>query len=136
MKADDWKYIAGLFDGEGCVTISIVTRKTGKDTGQRVFNASLRIANNDPRVLLWLEKSFGGKVRAHSGSRSHSWVWLVQGDKSVEAAKQLMKYSRMKRDQLEAYIALMAVRGRGVDWKKREELVNVIRMSEYRRKAS
>jgi hypothetical protein len=140
----DWNYLAGLFDGEGCVTVSIVKRKSdsrGGKAGSKIMNLSLRIANNDPRVLLWLEKNFGGKVRQHSPARV-SWVWIVQGKKSVEAAKQLLKYSRMKKDQLENYIALQALQNRAgqkvtaQDWKQREELVNVIRLSEYRRKAS
>jgi hypothetical protein len=144
LTQNDWRYLAGLFDGEGCVTICVATRKTATSScqaGTRALNTSLRIANNDPRVLLWLEKNFGGKVRQHSAKRL-SWVWIVQGDKSVEAASQLLKYSRMKKDQLEAFIALQALRVRSGmrvserDWRQREKLVNVIRMSEYRRKAS
>lgn len=103
------------------------------------MNCSLRIANNDPRVLLWLENNFGGKVRQHSAARV-SWVWIIQGDRSVEAAVQLMKYSRMKKDQLENFIALQALRQTvkitPTEWKRREKLVNVIRLSEYRRKTA
>jgi len=142
LTADDWKYLAGLFDGEGCVTVCITKRKTGSPggaAGTKLMNLSLRIANNDPRVLLWLEKNFGGTVRQHSPTRL-SWVWIVLGDESVVAAKQLLKYSRMKRDQLENFIALQAMRnqtGQRVtdrEWKQREKVAQKIRDSEYRRK--
>jgi len=143
VTADDWKYLAGLFDGEGCVTVSIVERKSdsrGGKAGTKIMNCSLRIANNDPRVLLWLEQNFGGKVRVHSDTRK-SYVWIVQGDKSVEAAAKLLKYSRMKRDQLENFIALQLLRNRGGvkiterEWKQRKALVTKIRRSTYRRRA-
>ena len=141
MTANDWRYLAGLFDGEGCVTVGIVKRKTSSRSGKagnKIMNTSLRIANNDPRVLLWLEENFGGTVRQHSATRV-SWVWIAQGDEAVQAAKQLLKYSRMKKDQLENFIALMALRGRGgvkisdLEWDERQELVDEIRASEFRR---
>ncbi len=140
MTRDDWKYLAGLFDGEGCVTVSIVTRKSdtrGGKKGSRIMNLSLRIANNDPRVLLWLENNFGGRVSQH-GIRD-SWVWIVQGELSVVAAQNLLRYSRMKGDQLERYIALhmMKPKGRKVtekEWNARLKLIGEIKASTYRRK--
>jgi LAGLIDADG endonuclease len=146
MKKQDWIYLAGLFDGEGSVVIAIVERKKATKSCKarsRAMNLSLRIANNDPRVLLWLENNFGGKVRKHGGNRKESWVWIVQGELSVIAAQNLLQYSRMKKDQLENYIALSSlkrkrneVRNKVTDeeWEARMKLVSDIRNSPYRRK--
>ena len=141
MTRDDWKYLAGLFDGEGCVTASIVTRKTdapGGKQGTRIMNLSLRIANNDPRVLIWLENNFGGKVRAHGGAKIGHWVWIVQGPLSVVAAQNLKRYSRMKADQLEIFVALHALKKKPgsrvstADWNARLKLLNQLRSNPYR----
>jgi len=145
MKNSDWIYLAGLFDGEGCVTVSIVERKTDSRSGKagtRMLNMSLRIANNDPRVLLWLENNFGGKVRQHGGGgpQRNSWVWIVQGELSVVAAQNLLKHSRMKADQLEIFIALHMLKkkpGQRVtnkDWDARLKLMNSLRSTTHRRK--
>lgn len=141
LTSDDWKYLAGLFDGEGCVVVSSPIRQSDTlscRTGQRVMNLSLRIANNDPIVLKWLERNFGGRVRQDHRPKA-SYTWIVAGDLSVVAAKKLAKYSRMKRKQLELYVALAALRGRqGVnitdaEWRQRDKLIAQIKASPYRR---
>jgi LAGLIDADG endonuclease len=145
MKKQDWIYLAGLFDGEGCVTIAVVERKSKTrscKSGAKAMNLSLRIANNDPRVLLWLENNFGGRVREHGGSRKQSWVWIVQGEESVIAAQNLLPYSRMKKDQLEKFIALSALKRKNgsnqkvtdKEWEARMKLISEIRASPYRRR--
>ena len=114
MNKTDWSYFAGLFDGEGSVTVSQVTRRTDTKSckaGQTLTNMSLRIANNNPVPLLELEEKFGGSVRFHSPTRK-SYVWLITGHKSVEFAKRILPYSRIKRGQLEIYIAFAALKRR------------------------
>lgn len=115
MKISDWAYFAGLFDGEGSVTITITTRKSDTQSckaGQVQSNESLRISNNNPVPLLELEEKFGGRVRSHSADRPDSWVWICQGHASVKFAKKILPYVRVKKGQLEIYIAFMALKRR------------------------
>jgi hypothetical protein len=114
MKLIEWAYYAGLFDGEGSVTISQVTRQTDTKScraGQTLTNMSLRISNNNPVPLLELEKKFGGRVRQHSPSKQ-TYVWICQGYKAVEFAEKILPYSRIKPGQLEIYIAFAALKRR------------------------
>jgi hypothetical protein len=107
MRNVDWAYFAGLFDGEGCVSIQQVTRKTATVScraGTTVTNASLRISNNNPAPLTELEQIFGGRVRLHSRS-GDSWVWICQGYKALQFANGILPYTRIKTGQLEIYIA-------------------------------
>lgn len=115
MTKSDWAYFAGLFDGEGSVTVAQVTRKTATKScraGQTLTNMSLRISNNNPVPLLELEKNFGGRVRLHSTTRRESYVWIVQGHKSVEFATKVLPFSRIKVGQLEIYLAFAALKRR------------------------
>lgn len=115
MKKVDWAYFAGLFDGEGSVTVTQATRKTDTKScraGQTLTNMSLRISNNNPVPLLELEHKFGGRVRTHSKTRSNSFVWIIQGDKSVEFARMISPYCRIKKGQLEIYLAFAALKRR------------------------
>lgn len=122
MKQIQWAYFAGLFDGEGSVTIAQVTRKTDTRSckaGQTLTNTSLRISNNNPIPLLELEEKFGGRVRFHSPSRNESWVWIVNGHKAVEFAKGILPYTRIKSGQLEIYIAFHALKRRKAEGTKK-----------------
>lgn len=107
MRRVDWAYFAGLFDGEGSVTISQCVRKSNTQScnaGVTVTNSSLRIANNNPIPLLELEDVFGGRVREHKAG-SDTWVWICQGFKATEFAQGILPYVRIKPGQLEIFIA-------------------------------
>ena len=61
MNVSDAAYIAGLFDGEGCVTCKQVKRKR-KDRGGKVYNQwyiRCEIAMTDQEVIKWLHETLG-----------------------------------------------------------------------------
>lgn len=62
LSLTDKAYIAGLMDGEGCITISR-TAPTGKrgEISAR-FNPVVSIANTDLPVLQWIQRHFGGHL--------------------------------------------------------------------------
>jgi hypothetical protein len=140
MKNTEWAYFAGLFDGEGSVTVSHFKRKTNSRSGKvgaDVFNYSLRIANNDPAPLIELEKKFGGKVRLHSAKRE-SFVWIATSDDAVKFASGILPYCRIKGSQLEKFMVLMSLRNGNtkltlVQKKTRMKLIAEIRDTPYRR---
>jgi hypothetical protein len=138
MTKNDWAYFAGLFDGEGSVTISQVTRLTDTVScraGQTLTNMSLRIANNNPVPLKELEDRFGGRVRQHSLNRE-SFVWICQGAKACEFARGILPYSRIKPEQLKIYLTFAALKRRRPqgsvkltkeELRSREELIEELR---------
>jgi hypothetical protein len=108
MTKDDWNYFAGLFDGEGHVSLW----QGERSSGITVTTMTLDISNNDPRPLLELEEKFGGTVKAHSSGRPDAFRWWVTGNKAVEFAKGILPYTRIKREQLEIYIAFAKLKRR------------------------
>ena len=65
-------YVAGILDGEGCVTLSSRTRE-GKTP-----EALITVGNTDRRLILWLHERFGGFFRrlspANERCKPH-WHW-------------------------------------------------------------
>lgn len=98
-------YVAGLFDGEGCIT-----------SGNGHFR--LQLAMTDQAVIYWLGR-WGGTVRERSvvGNRKRCWRWLVMADEDVAATLAvLLPYLRVKRAQAEvALAALTSGRARPAD---------------------
>ena len=81
-------YIAGLIDGEGCLT---------KNNGRW----RLQIAMTDEPVINWLGK-MGGTVRERSvkGNRQRCWRWLVMRQVELRILLlALLPYLMVKHDQ-------------------------------------
>lgn len=138
---DDYKYLAGLFDGEGCVEARVFVGRIGNTA----MNLSLRITNTNPVVLYWLENEIGGSVYKNERvgqDRQSTYEWVISGQESEDFAKKILPYSRMKSDQLVVFIELrerigLFPLGRGKvipqsEWKKREKLVSKIKSAPYR----
>lgn len=144
MKSSDWAYFAGLFDGEGSVTVSHVKRKTDAASGKagtHLFNYSLRISNNDPSPLNELQTKLGGSVRSHSKAKANSFVWIAQGEVAVSFAIGILPFTRIKTSQLEKFLTLMKLRnktGQRITWQQRKsriKVINEIKETEFRRGA-
>lgn len=110
MKEKNWSYLAGLFDGEGC--ISICTNNTHTGTGY-VF--CIQITNTNQKLMKWLIEHFGGVYYSQDGtSRPAHWKpsfrWRVKGRKNEEEfLLGVLPYLVVKREQ--ALLALEFVRG-------------------------
>lgn len=92
-------YIAGLIDGEGCITLA---NKCWR----------IQVAMTDEPVIRWLG-TFGGSVseRKRYGKRKRNWRWLIMRQSEVvEFLMATMPYLRVKRDQAENAIREIALR--------------------------
>jgi hypothetical protein len=87
-------YIAGVFDGEGCITFR-------KDSHGR---PRISIGQKDPEVLLWIQETLGfGHVRSYQPSQSSNLQWrfdLANGDDCLRFIEVVYKYSIVKRAKL------------------------------------
>jgi hypothetical protein len=84
MKKHRWSYLAGLFDGEGSFTISNLVRH---DRPAYAFR-EIFITNTNVKIMDWLSKNFGGKVRVsrygdkgwkdvykwHASAKDHKYI--------------------------------------------------------------
>ena len=81
-------YMAGLFDGEGTVTLS-----RGKKNEFR--RPIISISSTTFELMQFARDTFGGCISKHRVSDEHykeSWNWRVKGNTAIELAQMLLPY--------------------------------------------
>jgi hypothetical protein len=101
-------YVAGLFDGEGCVNFS----RNRSGCFIRVF-----VTNTNRELLESLQEKFGGDIAKLSGRKKgwkQAYVWRIAWTKAVEFLDKIQPYLCNKWRQAEVAFAWDANRlGRG-----------------------
>jgi hypothetical protein len=103
-------YLAGLFDGEGCIII--YARKTyaslkGKTTPHHLL---ITLTNTHEGLMKWLHQTYGGYVWAYkrpnpaTPNRSRSWKWSAMSNQAAFLLKAMLPYLIIKHEQ--ALVAL------------------------------
>ena len=105
MALPSLEWIAGFFDGEGCVN----TQKPYKDCKSRLLRVS--IAQCDRSPLEELKILFGGSISCHKraieGSNHRDcFTWKVSAQKAEDFLTAIRPYVRVKRLQVEAALQL------------------------------
>ena len=104
VKNVDWARMAAFIDGEGCIAITRLSFGVKNPRYQLV----LQITNTDPRLLIWLGKTFEGQgsfsVRPIEGQRPRH-DWCIASKKAEAILQGCLPYFVMKRDQAELAIA-------------------------------
>ena len=104
----DKAYIAGFFDGEGCLGYYNATLINGKRPAY--FHASVSICNTDPRVIHWLSEVTGmGRsniTRFADKKRRVAYQWQI-GRKAdvVQFLTAIRVYLKVKGDQVDVLLA-------------------------------
>jgi len=99
----DLAYLAGIIDGEGCISLS----KSHKND-RYYYRLQLTITNTSAELKQWLEDKFGGRIRtsyARSNNRSDILHWTVSGNQCQWLLRQVLPYLIIKKPQAE--LALM-----------------------------
>jgi hypothetical protein len=101
----DKAYVAGIFDGEGCITVSRVTDNS------RVYRAQIRVAMTDEDTILWLQSVFGGcKSRTQRNVLPNTkpmHIWALHNSRMIVAfLEAILPYLRLKRRRAELTISL------------------------------
>ncbi len=93
------QYVAGFFDGEGCVMIHRQNRSIGPYYNIRT---SIAQSTDDSGLLGWLEEEFGGSVGryARQGGRD-AWSWTATGKVAVKFLTWIKDYTYYKTEQIE-----------------------------------
>ena len=104
MKRDDLIYLAGLFDGEGC--IHIAKKRCNKNDKKRRYGLLITMGISRKREALDLLKgSFGGSIQKHVIRRSKKlmkikrWIWYLTGAKALIFLRATIPYLRMKKPE-------------------------------------
>ena len=107
MNKDRLIYIAGFFDGEGCIGIYHSKGKKTHLRTQLVQNSSPDVEN----LFAVLRDEFGGNYRGHLSSNGRrKFNWQLNGDKAAVFLESILPWMVLKKDQAE--VAVMWQRAR------------------------
>jgi len=103
-------YLAGIFDGEGCV--SITKKKPRLEEIHSQYEVYLSVAMCDEAVPRFFQNVFGGSlqkrpIRDNRPRTRPIWQWSICSRKCLVIMKELLPYVLIKRPQLEVAIHLL-----------------------------
>jgi|GEM_PF-2455692 len=107
VAKEDLIYIAGLFDGEGCIIIG-----AEKDTPSYFLQVSVN--NTNESLILWLKSLFGGYINViHSKSINHKDVhhWVLLREQAEKFLLLILPYLKIKKPQAELAISFQENKG-------------------------
>ena len=102
-------YLAGLFDGEGCITYKQRTEhRKGKPKAYKFWNIRIEINMIDKDTIDYVHKKLGCGSRDYRKPYSHQnhgqYRWRCSHRDAWEVAKALVPYSITKRDKLQQIV--------------------------------
>lgn len=103
IKKADIYYLAGLFDGEGCVTLG-----KANNNYTPTYHLNVNIVNTNEALIRWVHSVVGkGGVSQKTRENDHwkdCFTWKVNGEHAVEFIKRIYPYLKVKKAQAEIAI--------------------------------
>lgn len=138
-KQVDIRYMAGIVDGEG--TISVRCSTSG------IYQLDLLVSGTDLRLMEALRETFGGRVRVVNRWPDKPWKtlyrWYMVGQVSLPILKGIKPHLIIKREQAELAIEFLTELSPGqgrlpseYQKRRREEVVNFFRSLNARGRAA
>ena len=86
LKPTELAYLAGVFDGEGCVLFD-----------------RINVDNTNPHLLIMYRDKWGGRIRVKKTAGEHRtcFRWTAMGNSCRDALKAMMPYLVEKKEQAE-----------------------------------
>jgi len=118
-------YLAGIIDGEGCITINRYVKKGAAP----VYRPFVEIASTSPALKAWLDERFPEKTYWRKKTRpgwKDIYHWILSGNRQVMVfCREIAPYLVIKREQAElvaqGYVHL-SEEDRAVLWQKLHEM--------------
>jgi hypothetical protein len=82
MSKAKFSYLAGIIDGEGCITIGAGQKETCIN-----YNAIVSVQNTSKKLIDWLQSKFGGQVylsKKATEKTKPAWMWRITKKKDIE----------------------------------------------------
>lgn len=93
-----YMYLAGIIDGEGCITVGAGQRETCVN-----YNPILAVQNTSKALIDWLQSKFGGQVylsKKQTKKNKPAWTWRFTKKKDIELILlAVLPYLIVKREQ-------------------------------------
>lgn len=114
MLETEISYIAGIFDGEGCVFISKSNPSISRRCKTPTYQLNSVVCNTYLPVLVWLKDNFGGtinqKVPPKDKNWSPSWSWQTNSNKALNFLETIYPFLRIKKLEVEIAISFQKIK--------------------------
>lgn len=120
MKHDNIAYLAGIIDGEGCISAGRVKPSTANAFA--TFTLRLSVGNTSPELMDWLLAACGGRVEEQKrrGKRRRQWRWWASSTaEAVELLRLCLPYLIIKPRQAGLFIELAELRKQSTGHKRK-----------------
>lgn len=112
MKKVDLAYCAGLFDGEGCISIVHRGERGGRGRGYVLL---VQLVNTNPWACQYFKFAFGGYVTFRKGARKNwrdYWAWVAASNQALIFLEVVLPYLKLKRPEAEIAITFQKARAK------------------------
>ena len=120
------KWLAGYFDGDGCVSVTRIT-----PMGAAYLVATIACADYDTEGLEIIQKNFGGVIYDMAQGRCRQWRLLAQPSKAKDFFGYFGKHSIVKRQEVE-FVLGCAGMGHFRDGKNIKSALKQLKSHEHR----
>jgi hypothetical protein len=95
IKSKRWSYLAGLFDGDGSVSLT-------EHLSPRQYHYFLfvSVASTDRSAMNWLVQQFGGQYERHKEARPNmrdTYQWVTKGHHSRHVLEGMLPFLKLKK---------------------------------------
>ena len=122
-----YAYLAGIIDGEGCLTIG-----AGRKGNITNYNSVIMIASTDEKLIKWLQHNFGGnyyKSSRVSEKWKQAYIWRYLKKKEIEVLLlAVLPYLIIKRKQAILLLEFVRLPRYQETPEKREEIYQKMRL--------
>lgn len=99
-------YIAGITDGEGCISVAVRLKK--------YITPTIQVCNTDRSLCDWLYSIYGGNIDVRVDKRLErrtTFCWRVAGAKAVRFTRDVRPYLRIKHHQADIVLGIPRFKG-------------------------
>jgi len=113
MTETELAYYAGLFDGEGAITLHPTQITSPRQ--RKTYFLSVHLTSVDEERVLELQIAFGGNIFTYEGKRNNktAYRWLVVRNTANKFLSSVLPYLRLKRHRAELALEFHSHKKRG-----------------------
>lgn len=114
MDKTDLAYVAGIIDGEGCISFS-GRKAIGEGKNYSIYRVNVTVGNTSYWLLEYLQSNFGGSISSHykiPTGKNHkpAGQWALRNRSACKFLELILPYLHMKKLQAELALKFQARR--------------------------
>lgn len=130
-KKEILAFIAGVFEGEGSISISNLSKKSWNKRTD--YSLKIRISNTDKPLLNWIVNNYGGKIHKNSiANNKIVWAWSVHAQQAENFLKTMMPYLICKKERAKIALEFRKTKDNGhCKWYRIPDVISKLRETLY-----